>query len=289
MSMVRDQGTDTQLERTSRGGAISGVPRGISFLLARKIFLGLVGIAILIGIWYWIAANTKPIFLPSPTIVWEQTAQNFFHNIALAFVAFGTGGIYHNLLYTSANVIMGVTIGAVIGVIIGVLIGRIPLCRDALEPPLLFLGTVPDLVLLPFLSLWVGNSRLATSGLVIFYTFVIVAMGTQVATTNISGYFEQYSDSLGASKKMLLMSVIAPAIVPEIIGTIRVALAFGWGFQAIAEVLGGQVGAGRLIRVFTQYSNTAAMLSTVVCLGLIAIVADGIIATVGKWAVRWKE
>ena len=254
-----------------------------------QLILAALGVALMLVIWALAAAATEPVRIPSPILVFEAIYQNLFDIRALEFASFGSGGIIQNLTYTAVNVLVGVAVGAMVGFSIGLLIGRVRVIRDLLEPPLLFVGTVPVLVLLPFLSLWFGTGRLATNGMVIFYTMVTVAVVTQQATTNISNYYDNYALSLGASSARVLLQVIRPAVVPEVFGAIRVALAFGWGFQAIAEVLGGQIGAGRVIRVYAQYAATAEILSIVLSVGVIAVVVDGIVAGVGRWMVRWQE
>lgn len=240
-------------------------------------------------VWSLAAAATEPVRLPSPILVFEAIAQSLFEIRALEFASFGSGGIVQNLTYTTVNVLVGVTVGATAGFAIGLLIGRIRVVRNLLEPPLLFVGTVPVLVLLPFLSLWFGTGRLATNGMVIFYTMVTVAVVTQQATTNVSNHYDNYALSLGAGPSRVLVQVIRPAVIPEVLGAVRVALAFGWGFQAIAEVLGGQVGAGRVIRIYSQYAATAENLSVVFSVGIVAVLVDGIVAGIGRWVVRWQE
>ncbi len=273
------------------GGRASVLARPPRFVVesARRVAFAALGIATIVAIWAVAAAATEPVRVPPPTVVWEAIRDNFVETEALAFVAFGTGGIVQNLGYTASNVLIGVGIGAVVGVCIGVLIARLRLVRDLLEPPLMILGTVPVLVLLPFLSLWFGTSRLATNGLVIFYTFVMVSVVAQQATMNVAGYFEHHARSLGASQTRIMSDVIAPAIIPEVMGAIRVALAFGWGFQAIAEVLGGQIGIGRMLRVFAQSASTAEMFALVICLAVTAVIIDGVVAATGRWVVRWQE
>ena len=255
----------------------------------RQIALAGLGIGIIIGLWSVAASFTEPVRIPSPVLVFAAIRDNLFDIRALEFASFGSGGIIQNLTYTAVSVLLGVGTGAVTGFIIGLLIGRIQVIQNLLEPPLLFFGTVPVLVLLPFLSLWFGTDRLATNGMVIFYTAVTVAVVTQQATANVSSYYENYAKSLGAGTARMLVSVVRPAVIPEVVGAIRVALAFGWGFQAIAEVLGGQVGAGRVIRVYSQYAATAEMLAIVICVGVLAVIIDGIVAGVGRWTVRWQE
>lgn len=255
----------------------------------RQLILAAFGVGLMLVMWSLAAAATEPVRIPSPILVFDAIRQNLVEIRALEFASFGTGGIIQNLTYTTVNVLMGVAAGAVAGFAIGLLIGRVRVIRNLLEPPLLFVGTVPVLVLLPFLSLWFGTGRLATNGMVIFYTMVTVAVVTQQATTNISNYYDNYALSLGASSTRVLLQVIRPAVIPEVLGAVRVALAFGWGFQAIAEVLGGQIGAGRVIRVYAQYAATAEILSIVFSVGVVAVVVDGIVAGVGRWVVRWQE
>lgn len=269
--------------------SIIGSERQRAATRLRQLILAALGVALMLVIWVLAAATTEPVRIPSPILVFESIYQNLFDIRALEFASFGSGGIIQNLTYTAINVLVGVAVGAVAGFVIGLLIGRVRVIRNLLEPPLLFVGTVPVLVLLPFLSLWFGTGRLATNGMVIFYTTVTVAVVTQQATTNISNYYDNYALSLGASSTRVLFQVIRPAVVPEVLGAIRVALAFGWGFQAIAEVLGGQIGAGRVIRVYAQYAATAEILSIVLSVGVIAVVVDGIVAGVGRWMVRWQE
>lgn len=252
----------------------------------RQLILAALGVGLMLVMWTFAAAATEPVRIPSPILVFDAIRQNLFEIRALEFASFGTGGIVQNLTYTAVNVLIGVATGAVAGFAIGLLIGRVRVIRNLLEPPLLFVGTVPVLVLLPFLSLWFGTGRLATNGMVIFYTMVTVAVVTQQATTNISNHYDNYALSLGASSSRVLLQVIRPAVIPEVLGAVRVALAFGWGFQAIAEVLGGQIGAGRVIRVYAQYAATAEILSIVFSVGLVAVVVDGIVAGVGRWVVR---
>lgn len=212
------------------------VRRGRLLIRLRQLFLSVLGVGLALVVWSLAAAATEPVRLPSPILVFEAIAQSLFEIRALEFASFGSGGIVQNLTYTTVNVLVGVTVGATAGFAIGLLIGRIRVVRNLLEPPLLFVGTVPVLVLLPFLSLWFGTGRLATNGMVIFYTMVTVAVVTQQATTNVSNHYDNYALSLGAGPSRVLVQVIRPAVIPEVLGAVRVALAFGWGFQAIAEV-----------------------------------------------------
>ena len=255
----------------------------------RKTALSVLGIGVLVGLWWLLSLEMISARVPSPLEVVEAIERDFTSIRALEYVLFTTGGIYQNLLYTIENVIIGVSIGTAIGFPLGVLIGRYRFARDLLEPPLLVLGTVPVVMLLPFLTMWFGTARIAQNGLVIFYAALTVAVVAQQATLNVSGRFEQYATSLGAGQGRLLARVILPAIVPEVLGAVRASLAAGWGFETVAEILGAPNGAGRLIQVFSVAVMTPDILGVLVCVGIVAVVVDAVVAGTGRWIVRWQE
>ena len=166
----------------------------------RKTILAALGVAAVVGLWWLLALETISARVPAPPEVIESIGRNFTSIRALEYVLFTTGGIYQNLLYTIENVLIGVALGTAVGFPLGVLIGRVRIARDLLEPPLLVLGTVPVVMLLPFLTMWFGTARIAQNGLVIFYAALTVAVVAQQATLGIAGRFEQYATSLGAGQ-----------------------------------------------------------------------------------------
>ena len=261
----------------------------IALVGLRKTVLAALGVAAVVGLWWLLALETISARVPAPPEVIESIGRNFTSIRALEYVLFTTGGIYQNLLYTIENVLIGVALGTAVGFPLGVLIGRVRIARDLLEPPLLVLGTVPVVMLLPFLTMWFGTARIAQNGLVIFYAALTVAVVAQQATLGIAGRFEQYATSLGAGQGRILFRVILPAIVPEVLGAVRASLAAGWGFETVAEILGAPNGAGRLIQVFSVAVMTPDIIGVLICVGVVAVLIDGIVAAVGSWMVRWQE
>ena len=242
----------------------------------------------LVAVWALIASVSEPVSVPGPSLVWEALRRNFWEAESLAFVAFGSGGLVQNLGYTVTNVLIGVGLGAVAGVVVGVFIARFRLLREALEPPLVLLGTVPILVLVPFLTFWFGTSRLATNGLVIFYTFVMVSVVADQATCNVSGYFEQHAQSLGASQARIMREVVAPAIVPAVYRGDPRRARVRLGLPRPSRRCSAARRIGRILRVFSQSSSTAEMFAAIICVGVTAVVIDGLVAAIGRVLVRWK-
>lgn len=253
------------------------------------ILAGIVGILLVAALWSVLVLTGNPARFPSLASIYQATVDNFNSSPILRYSSFGAGGIWSNLLYTIWNVYMGVAIGLVIGFIVGIALTRIKWFNRIAQFPVVILGTVPVIAILPFLSLWFGSSPLATSGLVIFYTALTVAGAVNAASIAASARFGDYAASLGITPARTTLSVIFPAILPATIGVVRAAIALGWGFQCIAEVLGGSHGAGRLMRSFSDATVTSGVIGVLLFVGIAALFTDAILVLIGRWIVRWNE
>lgn len=256
---------------------------------ARTVLFAFAGLGLLTALWALIALGSDPVRVPSPHVVYDTLRADWNNIPALEFIAFQSGGIKQALTYTTANVIGGVAIGSAFGFLLGAFLGRVRLARELLGPPLFVLGTVPILVLAPFLTIWFGTARIVQAGLVIAFALVTVAAVTQQATLDIGARYTDYARSLGAAPRLVLRSVVLPATVPPALGAVRVATAAGWSFATVAELLGGNKGTGKLIQSMQGLSATADIMAAVIALGLTALVVDLVIRLIGSWVIRWQE
>jgi ABC-type nitrate/sulfonate/bicarbonate transport system permease component len=247
------------------------------------------GLAILVGLWALIASQTTALQLPSPGAVLSSIRRDFTNIPGFSVIDFRPASIVGDLPYTVIGVAVGVGVGVLAGLAIGLLVARVRVARDLLQLPLVALGTIPVVVLLPFITIWFGTARLAQSGVVIFFTLVTIAFIAQEAAASVADGYENFARSLGASDRRILTEVIFPAVMPEVVGGIRVALAAGWGLECAAELLGGQHGAGLLITIFANQQATSDIFGVLVCVGVVALLCDAGIACAGRWVVRWKE
>jgi len=272
----------------ARRPAVAPIARSAGRLLAAGA-LGVVGIACVVGLWALIAAVSDPSKFPGPADVLDVVPEDWTNIPAVAYAAFQEGGISDALSFTAVNVVVTVALGTVVGVPLGVLLARARTARLVLEPPLLVLGTVPLLIVLPFITLWFGTARWAQSGLVFIFTVLTVSIAAQSAAQTVSGHYANFAACLGASRSRQLWTVVLPASIPTVLGAVRVALAASWGWQCIAELLGAESGIGRIIGVTGNILATTDLFATLLCLVVVAVVIDGIVAAVGAYVVRWKE
>jgi ABC-type nitrate/sulfonate/bicarbonate transport system permease component len=200
-----------------------------------------------------------------------------------------SGGLGDALTYTVASVLMTVAIGSLGGVLLGIALPLLPAVRSVLAPILVVIGSTPVLILMPFLVEWFGNGGLVRSGIVIIFTFVVIATVCMRASHEAAGRYRNYARSLGANSAFEMRHVVLPALLPDLIAGLRVSLAAAWSMESVAEVIGGAQGAGRVIATMAHVSNTEILLAMVVCLAVVAVLLDGALAAIGSRLVTWKE
>lgn len=246
------------------------------------------GMAVVGLAWQLVASASNPSRVPSPADAWQSLTADWHQIPALSYLEFQSGGIAAAIAFSAMHVVAGVAIGTAVGVPMGVLLARVRLVRLLLAPPLSLLGTLPLLILLPFITLWFGTAGLAQSGLVIVFAFLAVTFATESAAVTVADRYANYASSLGASRQRVLWTVVLPAAAPTMIGAIRVALAAGWSWQTVAELLGAHHGVGRVIDVSARLGAVSDLAAAVLCLAVVAVLFDAVVVAVGGVVVRWK-
>ena len=263
--------------------------RALGLDLAERVALGLVGLGAVIGLWYFASSQLQPVQLPSPTVVWN-TLRADLHNVpGLSYVSYSSQSLLGALGWTVGNVLLCCGIGAVIGYGVGLLIGASRLARSLLAPPMFVLGTMPTLVVLPFVLIWFGPSRLAQGSMVIVFTALTVAAFTEQAVARVGEHYHHYAQSLGASRRTIVRELIVPATLPGVAAGLRVSLATGWSLGTLAELIAGQNGIGRIINSLAQLDRTADVLAAVLLVCIVAAAFDVLIVLVTKGMTPWME
>lgn len=252
--------------------------------------LRLLGVVLFIGAWWWIALNiANPAILPTPRAVADAAIANFAGSPGLAYIGVETTGYVANIAYTATNALLAWVVGAFLGVSVGLSSARRQLVRNLSEPILFIFGSVPVLVAAPFFLIWFGFSRWGQLALVAFYCFTVVAIVAQTAALSLAPEHEEYAASLGADPRQRFWTIVVPACIPSVLGGLRVALGSAWTLQTIAELLGSEIGVGRVIIVSASLSDVASMMAIIIALALVAYVFDLVLRLSIRRMVRWQE
>ena len=250
--------------------------------------LAMCGLAFVGLVWQATASASSASQVPAPADVWYTLTHDWHRIPALSYLEFQSGGIGAAVAFSTLHVLVGVAVGTAVGLASGIAVARVRLVRLVASPALSLLGTFPLLALLPFVTLWFGTAGFAQSGLVILFAFLTVTFAAASAALTVSDRYAHYASSLGASPQRILWTVVLPAAGPTVIGAVRLALAAGWSWQAVAELMGAHHGVGRVIDVSSRLGAVSDIAATVLCLAVVAVICDAVVAGVGGLLVRWK-
>ncbi|MAN76985.1 MAG: hypothetical protein CML24_07280 [Rhizobiales bacterium] len=262
--------------------------RKLGEALRRADPLGVVGLLLLLGIWFALVPVTPRSALPTPWGVVNAAVEKFWFHNTFAFYGLADTGFYTALGYTAQNVLIAVCIGGAMGTLVGLLTARSRLLRAAFDPVVLTLGTVPILIASPFLLLWLGGDRASAVATVAFYVAVILYTYARRAADNINPVYEAAARTFGATRNEIVRNVLIPGALPEILGGIRIALAGAWGLEAIVELLASQRGLGKLIKSITAASDIESLFAALLLLALTAAIFDAVVSVLFSWITRWR-
>jgi ABC-type nitrate/sulfonate/bicarbonate transport system permease component len=196
--------------------------------------------------------------------------------------------LIQNSFATIKLVFLGVICGLLIGIFGGLALSRWRPLRIAIEPIVLVGRTTPLLALVPLFLLWFGGRYV---GFVIYMTFAVAAMliiNTIEAVRNISPVYLSFARTLGATENQVFRTIVIPAVVPELVGGIRVVLGLAWAIALGAEFLAAQSGLGRLLILSQNFLYTGRMIIIVGLFGIFAALTNTITLSISNYVTRWK-
>jgi len=248
----------------------------------------LAGVASAVAVWWLVAASVGPSRLPTP---WQQLLalwEVVWHSPVLAAQPGGTGRLTADLGYTTLRCITGVTAGGALGILVGLAMGWSRRLGAFLELPIEVFRTIPPLAAIPFFLMWFGPAAITQFLLLVFYAFLRVVINTLEAVRNVPPVLRQHAQTLGASSGQVYRTVVLPAIVPELVAGLRVALAASWGLEIVAELLGSPAGIGKLFAYLVPLLRPDLIIALILWTTLVAVALDQLVLVpLARWGTRW--
>jgi ABC-type nitrate/sulfonate/bicarbonate transport system permease component len=260
--------------------------------------LGLIGLLGLAALWEAIAWALKPLTPFAEVILppWETVWGTALPSLALLWSGPGAGQpsywfalrvLAENSAATLGRLLIGTSAGILVGIGLGLLIGWSAPARALLWPSIQLTRPIPTLALIPLFMLWFGGREIGTWLYVGWGAFSMMVVYTVEAVRNVSPVFVEYARTLGASRAGVFRTVICPAIVPALIGGIRVCLGVSWAVVLAAEYLGAQSGLGRILILSQTFFDTGRMVIIVLLFVGYALLLNRLVTSALYRATRW--
>jgi ABC-type nitrate/sulfonate/bicarbonate transport system permease component len=245
------------------------------------------GFVILLLAWWWAADRLGPARLPSPWVVAAGLFPVLTESAKIEAQGGGGHGMASHLVASVFRVFTGGAIGIALGVAVGLLMGWRRRLNDLLQGPIEIVRAVPPLALAPFFLIWYGPTAETQYAMLILYMFLALVIATTAAIHNVPPVHMQYAATLGASRLQIYRTVVLPAIVPELVGAIRVGIALAWGIAVVTELLGAREGMGKVFSMMLTAQGLDVIIIGIFWVTVVALATDLLFVRVSNIWTRW--
>ena len=80
--------------------------------------------------------------------------------------------------------------------------------------------------------------------------------------------------TLGATRRQLISTVIIPAVLPDIIVSMRQMLAVTWTYLVIAEIVASTTGIGAMMMRARRFLHTDEIMAGIMVIGILGLLFD---------------
>ena len=169
-----------------------------------------------------------------------------------------------------------VAVGFVVGVSLGIGLSRLPRLSRYLLPLLSILNTVPGIVFIGMLVIWIGMQPATVIIALSIYAMFPVLKNT---VTGLNGVDEQYKEAArgcGMNQVQSLLQVELPLAMPTIIGGLRLSTVYTVSWAVLAAMI-GQHGLGDFVYRGVSSNNNELILQGAIPAALLALLLGGLV------------
>ncbi|MHB9094102.1 MAG: ABC transporter permease [Eubacteriales bacterium] len=190
-------------------------------------------------------------------------------------------------------VIKACLLSFVIAVPLGVLMGSVGWLRKYSDTVLEMLRPIPPLAWIPLAYVLFANAGRPTEYVQIFVVFIgaffPVLLDTIHGISLVNSIHIDAAETMGASRRQILLQIMLPGALPSIFNGIRVGFGIGWMCIVAAEFVGGKMGIGYYI--WSSYSvggRTAEIISGMAAIGIVGSIISRLVVFLEKRLIPWR-
>ncbi|MEW8410599.1 MAG: ABC transporter permease subunit [Candidatus Thiodiazotropha sp.] len=196
---------------------------------------------------------------------------------------------WHDLSGTVWTWLAGVVIGSLIGAFLGVVLGLNRFVWAAVEPWVEFIRSLPSVVLIPLVSLFMGvgfSSRLTASAIVVV-VLMMATSGTAIRST--SAAHLRLATAWRATAAQRLIHFQLPAALSHMVVALKAAIPIALIVAVAADMLiATEAGIGKIIMDSLAVFDTARMYAAVLVVGFLGYIASMVGLKIEVWALHWS-
>jgi NitT/TauT family transport system permease protein len=233
----------------------------------------------LIALWWVIVVQTESVIFPTPGQVVTGTME---------LVEDGT--LWEHIGASLFRVGCGFGLAALVAIPLGLWMGRVDGAYITLNPIFQILRPISPIAWIPIAILWFGVGNLSPIFLIFIASVFPMIVQTAAGVHTIEKRYLRAAENFGVSRFVLFRQVIIPAVLPEIIVGMRIALGVAWLVVVAAEMIALRSGLGYLIMDSRNAGNRYDLVvAGMIIIGVIGLILDAVMRKLeGLKSVRWR-
>jgi NitT/TauT family transport system permease protein len=227
---------------------------------AVRVALVVLSALVLVALWKYASGFFASYILPPPDDVWDSFRSALSRGVWKTVV-----GQTLTHMFTAFALVVG------IGLPVGIVIGRFWIVEDLTRVALIFLQTVPTVVLIALALIFIGTSDTGVIAVTAASGFTYFTLNVIQGTKAIDQDLVEMARAYGAQEPALMRAVILPSVVPYFLAAGRITLGVVWQVTLFAEYLMGTSGVGFQVSASIKLLDTASVFAwglTIVALSI---------------------
>ncbi len=227
---------------------------------------GAVTIVVLVGLWQALHAYAGDAAIASPLAA-------FRHLAGLA----ATAGFWSHATATLTAFAAALAISAVLGIGLGLVLGLRRFAGEVAEPILAGLYAIPKVTLYPVILLIFGLGLGAKVAFGVIHGVIPITLFTLTAVKGINPVLVRTARAMRLSQPETIRTVLAPAVLPEIVTGLRVGFSLTLLGVLVGEMFASQRGLGFLIVNGISLHNVQQTTAVILMLVIVAVMANSVL------------
>lgn len=212
-------------------------------------------------------------FLPSPIAV-----------VTAWWGLFENAGYLADIGISVVRVWIAFLASAVVAIPLGILMSSYRGVGAFSEPLVDFVRYLPVPALVPLTLIWLGIGEESKVALLWIGTFFQLVLLIADDARRVPKEFVETGRTLGARDFPLMKDVLFPAMLPNMVDSLRITLGWCWTYLIVAEIVASSSGIGYELWTARRYGKTPEVFAGILTIGVIGLVSDQVIRAFHR---RW--
>lgn len=180
-----------------------------------------------------------------------------------AIVQWKEKNLAYDIYFTSMSTIGGFLAGTLGGAVLGLSFWWSKTFAKIFEPYLVMFNAIPKLALAPILIVLFGIGFSSKVMLAFLMTVISCALATVSGVENVDESMETLLYSLGAARWQVFGKVVVPAVLPWMLGSLRINISLALAGAIVGEFIASGHGLGRMVIYAGTILDTTLVLSLI--------------------------